>query len=78
MMPSGYLIHQPASHSVMSENFTTYLRKFISVLFENILIYCQKLEEYMKHLDIVLPILHEKTSAKKSKDGVGMQKIMHL
>lgn len=44
---------------LMNGVFKLYLRKFILVFFDDILVYNKSLEEHMEHLDVVLAVLRE-------------------
>ena len=78
-MPFG-LTNAPATfHSCMNHTFRVQLRKFLLVLFDDILIYSKIWEEHLKHLDEVLSILEEHSLyAKMSKCEFGMKEMLYL
>lgn len=43
--------------TTMNKVFQPYLRKFVAVFFEDILVFSRSLEEHVKHLQIVLQTL---------------------
>lgn len=52
----------------MNNIFLSYLRKFVLVFFDDILIYNKNLEEHLRHLKLVLEIMrkHELYANKKN------------
>lgn len=45
--------------ALMNRIFKSYLRKFMLVFFNDILVYSRDLEEHLKHLEVVLQVLLE-------------------
>ncbi|GJY18605.1 putative mitochondrial protein [Tanacetum coccineum] len=65
--------------SLMNEVFRQYLRKFVLVFFDDILIYSQTVEDHVLHLKAVLEIMrHHKLFAKRSKCVFGIDKVEYL
>ena len=79
VMPFG-LTNAPATfQSCMNHTFKVQLRKYLLVVFDDILIYSQTWEEHLKHLDEVLEILEEQLLyAKMSKCEFGMKEMLYL
>ncbi|MDO5305519.1 MAG: reverse transcriptase family protein, partial [bacterium] len=79
VMPFG-LTNAPATfQAVMNELFHPYLRKFVLVFFDDILIYSKTWKEHLKHLEKVLSLLEENQFyAKKSKCTFGKQEVEYL
>lgn len=79
-MPFG-LCNAPATfQSLMNQVFRDYfLRKFVLVFFDNILVYSESLEQHLRHLQIVLQLLRtNKLFAKRSKCQFGQAKVEYL
>ncbi|XP_019101915.1 PREDICTED: uncharacterized protein LOC109133342 [Camelina sativa] len=57
---AGYhQIRMKEEDALMNELFRPYLRKFILVFFDDILIYSRNLDEHVEHLTVVLKVLEE-------------------
>ncbi|TQD70724.1 hypothetical protein C1H46_043741 [Malus baccata] len=79
VMPFG-LTNAPASfQSLMNEIFRPYLRKFILVFFDDILIYSTSWELHLQHVSIALSVLElHHLFVKLSKCAFGKQQIEYL
>lgn len=79
IMPFG-LINVPSTfQSLMNQIFKPYLRKFILVCYDDILIFSKYLEAHKKHLEVTLEILrHNHLYAKLSKCRFGCAEIDYL
>lgn len=79
VMPFG-LTNAPATfQALMNSVFHPYLRKFVLVFFDDILIYSPSMELHLQHLEIVFKLLeHNHLLAKLSKCEFGVEKVAYL
>lgn len=78
-MPFG-LTNAPATfQATMNELFRPYLRKFVLVFFDDILIYSKTWRENLQHLDKIVTLLEDhQFYAKKSKCTFGKEEVEYL
>ncbi len=74
------LTNAPATfQAIMNTVFAPYLRKFVLVFFDNILVFSRTLEDHLKHIVIVLEELRKnKLYAKRSKCTFGKDQVEYL
>nr|XP_027086609.1 uncharacterized protein K02A2.6-like [Coffea arabica] len=74
------LTNAPATfQALMNQVFQPYLRKFVLIFFDDILVYSKDLDQHVKHLEVVLEVLREnQLYAKLSKCSFAQQKIEYL
>jgi len=79
VMPFG-LTNAPATFQcLMNDIFKPYLRKFVLVFFNDILVYSSSWHNHLKHLELVLQLLkQESLYAKLSKCSFGTSEIDYL
>ena len=66
-------------HGLMNSIFKPFLRKFVLVFFDDILIYSKSWKDHVEHVDRVLQLLEEKQLyAKRSKCFFGVQEVEYL
>ena len=79
VMHFGLTIAPATFQATMNELFQPYLRKFVLVFFDDILIYSKTWKEHLKQLEKVLSLLKENQFyAKKSKCMFGKQEVEYL
>ncbi|XP_026459507.1 uncharacterized protein LOC113360186 [Papaver somniferum] len=74
------LSNAPATfHSLMNYIFRPYLRKFVLVFFDDILIYSENFDDHIKHLELVFEILrNHKLFVKESKCTFAQKSVGYL
>lgn len=79
VMPFGLTNAPSTFQGLMNFIFQAYLRRFILVFFDDILIYSKGWQDYLQHLELVFNLMMEyKLLAKKSKCSFGVAKIEYL
>ncbi|GJU29316.1 peroxidase 64 [Tanacetum coccineum] len=79
VMPFGLTNAPSTFQSVMNDLFRPYLRRFILVFFDDILVYSHDMEQHMNHLEQALALLHDhRFFAKLSKCCFGQTQVVFL
>ena len=75
-----FLTHAPSTfQGLMNSIFKPFLRKFVLVFFDDILIYNKSWKGHVQHVDMVLKLLEEEQLyAKTSKCFFGVQEVEYL
>lgn len=78
-MPFGLTNAASTFQSSMNEIFRPYLRKFLLVFFDDILIYRKDWKEHLQHLKVTLEVLRQhQLYAKRMKCKFGSKEVVYL
>ncbi|XP_073057376.1 uncharacterized protein [Primulina eburnea] len=79
VMPFG-LKNAPATfQATMNEVFRPFLRKFVLVFFDDVLIYCKSWKDHVKHVEVVLTLLQQhKFVLNQKKCQFGLEQVEYL
>jgi hypothetical protein len=78
-MPLGLTNAPSTFQSLMNDIFRPYLKKFILVFFDDILVYSSNIQDHLSHLKVTLEVLRAcQLFAKKSKCRFGCSEIDYL
>ena len=79
VMPFGLTNALATFQSLMNNIFRAYLRKFVMVFFDDILVYSRGLEEHWQHIELVLEVLrNHRRRANKKKCSFAYTKLEYL
>ncbi|KAK9057995.1 hypothetical protein SSX86_022835 [Deinandra increscens subsp. villosa] len=79
VMPFGLTNAPSTFQAVMNDLFRPYLRRFILVFFDDILIYSSSMEQHKSHLELTLKLLHDnRFFAKLPKCCFGQERVLFL